>query len=96
MLARVDVDPLEREQQRIESRRQRFQERTARILDPKQRTLGIDTKALQQQVEERRLREMAERQAEEAAGEMMNKHAAMVSELERQRREEARYDLSIC
>ncbi len=43
----------------IERKRALEEERRLRILDPKRRTIGVDLKALEQQVEEKSLRNLA-------------------------------------
>ncbi len=95
MLARVDVDPLVRDQQRIEGRRQRFQERTKRILDPRLRTLGIDKDSLDMQIAEKEERQRQERDYNASVAAQVNQHAAMITSLENQRVAEARYVVTI-
>jgi len=57
---RQHEDPLEREAREIANRRSRLEARRVRVLHPKTRQLGIDTLALQQQVEEKQERKRLE------------------------------------
>lgn len=57
---RPQEDPLERERREIAARRERVQQRTVRVLHPKTRLFGIDTLALNQQVQEKQERERLE------------------------------------
>ena len=52
---------LEKEMQRIEGKRARDIARTARYLDARLRTIGLDTDALDEQIREQRAREERER-----------------------------------
>ncbi|KAG9392639.1 hypothetical protein J8273_5996 [Carpediemonas membranifera] len=59
-----DPDFEERERKNIEKRRQLEAERRQRILDPRQRQLGVDADTLQKQIEEKRERERREKEEE--------------------------------
>lgn len=52
---------LEKEKERIEGKRTRNVARTARYLDARLRTIGLDTDALDKQIREQRAREERER-----------------------------------
>lgn len=52
---------LEKEMQRIEGKRARDVARTARYLDARLRTIGLDTDALDEQIREQRARKERER-----------------------------------
>ena len=58
----IQDDVLAKEEAKATAMRQRFEERTKRFLDAKQRTIGVDKEYLQQQVDEKRLE--AEKQKE--------------------------------
>jgi len=53
-MARLQDDELEKQEARALAMRRRFEERTDRFLNPKQRTIGIDKEFLDHQVEERK------------------------------------------
>jgi len=90
MLARVDVDPLLKEQQRIDARRQRNEERRQRILDERSRTIGVNVSALEQQISERRAREEQERLEKLKDDLVRTQHAQILQDLERERLANAR------
>mmetsp|Transcript_32571 Transcript_32571/g.97196 ORF Transcript_32571/g.97196 Transcript_32571/m.97196 type:complete len:368 (-) Transcript_32571:452-1555(-) len=73
-------------------------ERVKRVLDAKYRTIGVDKDALAQQVEEKRAREAADRQRDEAYNQLARSHAdtiqALHQEAERQRREKNASELA--
>ncbi|XP_023380800.1 RIB43A-like with coiled-coils protein 1 isoform X4 [Pteropus vampyrus] len=68
---KLDLPPDPKEVAAIEARRNREKERQSRIFNARTRVIGVDVEALNSQVEERRLREAAER-SKEAAYEMLN------------------------
>lgn len=78
-------DPLVRERREIARRRARNAERTKRILAAKTRTMGIDTKALAQQVTERQARERVEIERGQYYDRLTNRHADQLTELSRQK-----------
>lgn len=62
-------DLASREQKRLESLRQRDQDRAKRFLDAKSRSIGIDKEYLDRQVEEKRIREIEEKEEKAREGE---------------------------
>jgi trehalose-6-phosphate synthase len=62
-------DTLEQqERKRLDALRQRDQERAKRFVNAKSRSIGIDKEYLDKQVEEKRLRELAEKEERLAEG----------------------------
>ncbi len=80
-LARPATDPLERERREIERRRVRLEERRQRILQAKTRLIGVDTAALSQQVEERRLRAQEEQKRDLLFDATTVSHATAITHL---------------
>uniref|UniRef100_A0A8C0RHV9 RIB43A-like with coiled-coils protein 1 n=2 Tax=Canis lupus familiaris TaxID=9615 RepID=A0A8C0RHV9_CANLF len=68
---KVDVSPDPKEVAAIEARRNREKDRQSRFFNVRTRVMGVDVKALNSQVEERKLREATE-QSKEAAYDMLN------------------------
>jgi len=62
-------DVLLKEQSKALAIRQRFEDRTKRFLDAKQRTIGVDKEYLDKQVEEKRNELKMKQQEEEYDGE---------------------------
>lgn len=60
--ADLSSDFEEKEQKRIERKRQAEAERQKRIFDSKSRTMGVDTAFLEQQIKEKKEREQLEKQ----------------------------------
>ncbi|CAN0025881.1 unnamed protein product [Pylaiella littoralis] len=82
---------LEKEMQRIEGKRARNVARTARYLDARLRTIGLDTDALDAQIREQRAREERERMAlkeELDRNDNVYKHVAMQEAEERRLRDQ--------
>ena len=64
-------DLASREQKRLESLRQRDQDRAKRFLDAKSRSIGIDKEYLDRQVEEKRMKEIEEKEEKAREGELI-------------------------
>ena len=64
-------DLASREQKRLESLRQRDQDRAKRFLDAKSRSIGIDKEYLDRQVEEKRRKEIEEKEEKAREGELI-------------------------
>jgi hypothetical protein len=64
----------EQERKRLEALRQRDQDRAKRFIDAKNRSIGIDKSYLDLQVEEKRLKELAEREEKLREGEFEIKY----------------------
>lgn len=76
------MDPLEREAQEVARRRQRLEDRKPRVLHQKTRLIGIDTQALDYQVNEKQDRMRCEMERDVYFDSMTNKHAKMLVEQE--------------
>ncbi|CAM9724661.1 unnamed protein product, partial [Scytosiphon promiscuus] len=90
-LAQAPPLSLEKEMERIEGKRARNVARTARYLDARLRTIGLDTDALDQQMREQRAREERERMAlkeELDRNDNVYKHVAIQEADERRLRDE--------
>ena len=94
---RPSTDPLERERREIERRRARLEDRRQRILHAKTRLIGVDTLALQSQVEEKGRQADDERRREADWDSATASHAKQISALVARQQTNAaieRYDLS--
>lgn len=69
MIVDTKDDVLLKEQSKALAIRQRFEDRTKRFLDAKQRTIGVDKEYLDKQVEEKRNELKMKQQEEEYDGE---------------------------
>jgi len=85
VLAKPDVDPLDREQREIERRRQRKQERRERLLHPKNRIIGIDKDALDVQIQEKQERKRMEEEDRKLDDQTRVEHASILTSLEREK-----------
>ncbi|XP_042308356.1 RIB43A-like with coiled-coils protein 1 [Sceloporus undulatus] len=88
---KVDVQADAKEAAAIEARRNREKERRSRIFNARFRKMGVDVEGLKRQVEERKLRENAEKQRDEAFDVdrvQCDKIAQMLDEEERQHRKQ--------
>ncbi|XP_070597524.1 RIB43A-like with coiled-coils protein 1 [Erythrolamprus reginae] len=86
---KVDIQADLTEAAAVEARRNREKQRQSRIFNARYRTIGVDTEGLKRQVEDRKLRENAEKQREEAFDAdrvQCDKVAQMLEEEERQRK----------
>lgn len=83
-------DPLVREAQEVERRRQRLEDRKVRVLHEKTRVLGIDIQALDQHSRERQERERLEAERNMRCDETVNQHARYLQEAELQRQKAQR------
>ena len=63
-------DVLAKEQAKALAMRQRFEERTKRFLDAKQRTIGVDKEYLQKQVEEKNIEMLKKKEEGKNDGEI--------------------------
>ncbi|KAM4817838.1 RIB43A-like with coiled-coils protein 1 isoform 1-T1 [Thomomys bottae] len=81
----LSVDP--KEVAAIIARRNREKERQSRFFNVRNRTIGVDVAALNQQVEERRLREARERSKDAAYGTMQVQNDLVAKMMERQEAE---------
>ncbi|XP_042540828.1 RIB43A-like with coiled-coils protein 1 [Dipodomys spectabilis] len=81
----LSVDP--KEVAAIIARRNRERERQSRIFNVRNRTIGVDVAALNQQVEERRLREAREQSKDVAYGTMQVQNDLVAQMIERQEAE---------
>ncbi|XP_066471790.1 RIB43A-like with coiled-coils protein 1 [Tiliqua scincoides] len=63
---KVDIQEDTKEAAAIEARRNREKQRQSRIFNARYRTMGVDVEGLKSQVQERKLREEAEKQRDEA------------------------------
>jgi hypothetical protein len=88
--AKVMQDPLVRQAQQNELRRQRLEDRKVRVLHEKTRLLGIDIQALDQHARERQERERLEAERDMRCNETMNQHARYLQEAEAQRQKAQR------
>jgi len=79
------TDPLEHERVEIERRRQRYNDRTNRILHAKTRMFGVDTLALDQQVKEKQEKERLEMERDVFYDDVSVLHARSVQEQEAHR-----------
>ena len=70
---------LAKEQAKALAMRQRFEERTRRFLDTKQRTIGVDKEYLQKQVEEKRLRVEKDKEDGKNEGELHEIYESFLS-----------------
>lgn len=59
-----------KEEEKALAMRHRFEDRTKRFLDAKQRTIGVDKDYLQKQVEEKRMEVTRRKEAEKHEGEV--------------------------
>ncbi len=59
---------LAKEVAKAEAMKKRFEERTKRFLDAKQRTIGVDKEYLQKQIEEKRLESRRQKENEKCEG----------------------------
>ncbi|CAI5795929.1 Uncharacterized protein PODLI_1B027085 [Podarcis lilfordi] len=88
---KVDIQPDIKEAAAIEARRNREKQRQSRIFNARYRTMGVDVEGLKTQVEERKLREIAEKRRDEAFDAdrvQCDKIAQMLEEEERQRKKQ--------
>lgn len=69
-IRRLQDDPLVKEKMRLEALRQREEDRAKRFMNAKRRSIGVDKDALDRQVEEKRLREIAAGQEKLRDGEL--------------------------
>ncbi|XP_061469987.1 RIB43A-like with coiled-coils protein 1 [Rhineura floridana] len=86
---KVDIQPDIKEAAATEARRNREKQRQSRIFNARYRTMGVDVEGLKSQVEERKLRENAEKRRDEAFDAdraQCDKIAQMLEEEERQRK----------
>lgn len=81
-VAKPEVDPLVREQLNIQRRRQQEEDRKLRIFDAKARSMGVDTTFLQQQVQERKTREQAQKEHDLAIEKEMVEYSKELNRLE--------------
>ncbi len=58
----IQDDVVEKEEAKASAMRQRFEERTIRFLDAKKRTIGVDKETLRQQVEEKNLERIKQKE----------------------------------
>uniref|UniRef100_A0ABM5FQA9 RIB43A-like with coiled-coils protein 1 n=1 Tax=Pogona vitticeps TaxID=103695 RepID=A0ABM5FQA9_9SAUR len=88
---KVDLQTDVKEAAAIEARRNREKQRQSRIFNTRYRTMGVDVEGLKGQVEERKLRENAEKERDEAFDAdrvQCDKIAQMLEEEERQRKKQ--------
>ncbi|XP_062979102.1 RIB43A-like with coiled-coils protein 1 [Elgaria multicarinata webbii] len=88
---KVDIQTDLKEVAAIEARRNREKQRQSRIFNARFRTMGVDVEGLKNQVEERNLRDNAEKRRDEAFDADMvqcDKIAQMLEEEERQRKKQ--------
>lgn len=86
---KVDIQEDTKEAAAIEARRNREKQRQSRIFNARYRTMGVDVEGLKSQVEERKLREEAEKRRDEAFDAdrvQCDKIAQMLEEEEQQRK----------
>ncbi|XP_048344558.1 RIB43A-like with coiled-coils protein 1 isoform X1 [Sphaerodactylus townsendi] len=86
---KVDIQPDTKEATAIEARRNQEKQRQSRIFNTRYRTMGVDVEGLKSQVEERKLRENAEKQRDEAFDAhriQYDKIAQMLEDEEQQRK----------
>lgn len=88
--AQNSTDHISREMEEIYNRRSRLEERTVRILDPKERQFGIDVQTLNKQVQERAAREQMEMDRGNFYDDQSNRFAATATEMESMRTLEIR------
>ncbi|XP_039707381.1 RIB43A-like with coiled-coils protein 1 isoform X3 [Pteropus medius] len=87
---KLDLPPDPKEVAAIEARRNREKERQSRIFNARTRVIGVDVEALNSQVEERRLREAAERSKEAAYGTNQVQYDLVAQMLEKEEAERTR------
>ncbi|KAL8164350.1 UNVERIFIED_CONTAM: hypothetical protein K2H54_049612 [Gekko kuhli] len=93
---KVDLQAELKEAAAIEARRNREKERQNRIFNARYRTLGVDVEGLKSQVEERKLREEAEKRRDEAFDAdrvQYDKIAQMLEDEEQQRKKQLNQEL---
>ncbi|XP_015274954.1 PREDICTED: RIB43A-like with coiled-coils protein 1 [Gekko japonicus] len=93
---KVDLQADLKEAAAIEARRNREKERQSRIFNARHRTLGVDVEGLKSQVEQRKLREEAEKRRDEAFDAdrvQYDKIAQMLEEEEQQRKKQLNQEL---
>ncbi|KAH0628835.1 hypothetical protein JD844_010415 [Phrynosoma platyrhinos] len=86
---KVDIQTDTKDAAAIEARRNREKQRQSRIFNARYRKMGVDVEGLKRQVEERKLRENAEKRRDEAFDRVQyDKIAQMLEEEEHQRRKQ--------
>ncbi|XP_060108596.1 RIB43A-like with coiled-coils protein 1 [Heteronotia binoei] len=93
---KVDLQPDPTEATAIEARRNREKQRQSRIFNARYRKMGVDLEGLKSQVEERKLREEAEKRRDEAFDAdrvQYDKIAQMLEEEEQQRKKRLHQEL---
>ncbi|XP_050998081.1 RIB43A-like with coiled-coils protein 1 [Acomys russatus] len=90
---KLDLSPDPKEIAAIEARRNREKERQCRFFNVRNRTMGVDVKALNHQVEERKFQETLERSKDMAYG-VKNTHYDMVAQMLEKEEAERAYRLS--
>ncbi|XP_008050123.1 RIB43A-like with coiled-coils protein 1 isoform X1 [Carlito syrichta] len=86
----IGLSPDPKEAAAIEARRNREKERQSRFFNVRNRVIGVDIEALNNQVEERKLREAAERSKEAAFGTNQVQYDLVVQMLEKEQAERTR------
>ncbi|XP_004781279.1 RIB43A-like with coiled-coils protein 1 [Mustela putorius furo] len=87
---KVDLSPDPKEVAAIEARRNREKERQSRFFNVRTRVMGVDVKALNSQVEERKLREATEQSKEAAYGTYQEQYDLVAQMLEKEEAERTR------
>lgn len=82
-----EKDPLIREKEQVEARRKRMEERRVRLLNAKERTMGIDAEALDNQVNYKKEQEKLEQQKDAEYAKTQAEWAQHASNLELQRQQ---------
>nr|XP_058147916.1 RIB43A-like with coiled-coils protein 1 isoform X2 [Dasypus novemcinctus] len=87
---KVDLSSDHKEAAAIEARRNREKERQSRFFNVRNRVMGVDVEALNNQVEERKLREARERSREAAYGTSQGQYDLVAQMLEKEQAERTR------
>ncbi|CAK7312643.1 RIB43A-like with coiled-coils protein 1 [Vulpes lagopus] len=87
---KIDVSPDPKEVAAIEARRNREKDRQSRFFNVRTRVMGVDVKALNSQVEERKLREATEQRKEAAYGTYQMQYDLVAQMLEKEQAERTR------
>ncbi|EFB15211.1 hypothetical protein PANDA_016537, partial [Ailuropoda melanoleuca] len=86
----VDLSPDPKEAAAIEARRNQEKERQSRFFNVRTRVMGVDVKALNSQVEERKLREATDQSKEAAYGTYQEQYDLVAQMLEKEQAERTR------
>ncbi|EGD76426.1 hypothetical protein PTSG_07543 [Salpingoeca rosetta] len=87
---KLDIPPDPREAAKLEAKRRRAEERKNRIFNARQRTMGLDVEALEQQIAEKKQREEEEKERERAMDAEMLENAKLGLMMEKKHQEHLR------